>query len=163
MAVASCAQTRNNYLCINCICTRMHNVPKFLSPSLAPGEVTASSHRRIAERVCRICAIVHVPLRVCKQNAYLHRRRDVCGRATDPHLRATRRYLRGGAYVPRVLRWRIFCSDRAFPTALCSLNEPRAAHHRASTVAKRGSAIFLSAGYSLLSPIKNWISFIFLS
>lgn len=168
MAVASYVQTRkrkrNNYLCINCICTRVDNVPNSspLSFSLSLGEVIAVPHRRIAERVRRICAIVHVPSRVCKQNVYLYTRQSVCCRATDPHLCATRRCVspRRSLRIARITTMHIL-QRPSIPVRIMSFKRTRCRTPRCVKHRKRTNTIFLSLEHSFVS-LKNLTSFIFL-
>lgn len=65
-------------------------------------------------------------------------------------------YPRGGAYVSRVVQWRIFCSDRAFPFALCPLNEPHTS--ACQLFAKRGDVMFFIGRKFFCLNKKNYIS-----
>lgn len=96
--MASYAQTRkrNNYLCVNYICTRVHNVPKFLSlsPSLSLAlSVKLPPHRCIAATpgASVVFAQSFTFPSVCANRMHPCIHGGVYAAAADPHLRATGR------------------------------------------------------------------------
>lgn len=142
---------RNNYLCINCICTRVHNVSKFLScllsfslsVKLQPCRIVASPHRRARPSYLRnrsrslACVQTEcIPVYTAECMQSRDRSAFTCNQALCIPVEKL---------TYRVLQRCIFCSDRAFPSTLYALNEPHAAHLDVSTIAKRTSINFCIA------------------